>query len=257
MISITNTKVVGFTPRWAAFRGFSLLWDNPGQGVAHSGQRLDLACEIHADAELHFYKALNDSLTALDVTLLSNTYLFCPLPPPSYHVTLWDGGNDGNIAGVFPAQRSHLQDFLTGLPDSLLTPNPITDIPVASSLVTRQNWNVRYCFNSLFKWSNSVLVAGLTPLDEISANISAQISLERRWLNAQYQQAYGIAASDNYGPHVSLGYFANKEHAQLSTPCLPDWNRIFAERMQGQTLTFQRASLYGFTDMATFFKAAS
>ena len=42
----------------------------------------------------------------------------------------------------------------------------------------------------------------------------------------------------------------------MARPCLPDWNALFAERMQGVTLTFRQASLYGFTDMATFFKAA-
>jgi hypothetical protein len=257
MISITNTKVAGFTPRWTAFRGFSILWDNPGQGLARSGQRLDLACDIHADAELHFYKTLHDSLTALDVNLLTNTYLFCPLPPPSYHVTLWDGGNDGNIARVLPPQSSPLQDFLTGLPDSILTPNPITDVPAASSLVTKRDWNVRFHFESVQKWSNFVLAAYLTPADEASANLVTEISEERKRLNAQYKEVYGISSSDNYVPHVSLGYFANKEHAQLSTPCLPDWNRTFAERMQGQTLSFQSSDVYGFTDMATFFKATS
>ena len=257
MISITNAKVAGFVPRWTAFRGFSLLWDNPGQCLARSGQRLDLACDVDADTELSFYKTLRDSLNALDVNLLTNAYLFCPLPPPSYHVTLWDGGNDGNTAKVLPAQHPLLQDFLTRLPNSILTPNPITDVPAASPLVTRQDWNVRFRFNSLFKWGNSVLVAGLAPVDDAAANVIAGISDERRRLNAQYQQAYGIGSSDNYGPHVSLGYFANREHAQLATSCLPDWNRLFVERMHSQTLTFQHASVYGFTDMATFFKVAS
>jgi hypothetical protein len=29
MITITNHKISGFDPRWATFRGFSLLFDNP------------------------------------------------------------------------------------------------------------------------------------------------------------------------------------------------------------------------------------
>ena len=56
---------------------------------------------------------------------------------------------------------------------------------------------------------------------------------------------------------VSLGYFAGREGAQLARPCLREWDVLFAERMQGLTLTFQQASLYGFTDMATFFKVAA
>jgi hypothetical protein len=55
---------------------------------------------------------------------------------------------------------------------------------------------------------------------------------------------------------VSLGYFANCEQAQLAVPCLEEWNRAFAEQMQGLMLALSRVSPYSFADMATFFRAA-
>ena len=92
-----------------------------------------------------------------------------------------------------------------------------------------------------------------------SQEVFAEFVKERRRLNDSFHdsfhESFGIAAYEDYTPHVSLGYFASREGAQMARPCLRDWNALFAERMQGLTLTFQKASLYGFTDMATFFKA--
>jgi hypothetical protein len=256
MLTITNAKVAGFAPRWAAFRGFSILFDNPGRSLTPSGDRLDLACDVTNDAALHFYRTLNDALAALNLNLLTNTYLFCPLPPPSYHVTVWDGGNDGNLAHVVAAQHPHLDTLLAGLPDSLLHPNVVTDIPLRSSLVTKRDWPIRFRLESLVIWGNIVLVARLAPADDASTCVFHALVAARSRLNARYREALGISPSDNYTPHVSLGYFANKESAQLSIPCLATWNALFLERLSGMTLDFDRASLYGFTDMATFFKAA-
>lgn len=256
MLTITNTKVAGFTPRWAAFRGFSLLFDNPGRSLTRSGNRLDLACDVVHDGDLPFYRGLNSTMAMLDLNLLTNTYLFCPLPPSSYHVTVWDGGNDGNCAQVVAGERPHLETLLAGLPDSLLHPAAVTDIPLRSPLVTRRDWSIRFRLDSLMKWGNIVLVARLAPADDASAEMFEALVEEPSRLNAQYREAFGISASDKYTPHVSLGYFANKEAAQLASPCLEEWNTIFLARLRGRTLDFHQASLYGFMDMATFFKAA-
>lgn len=55
---------------------------------------------------------------------------------------------------------------------------------------------------------------------------------------------------------MSLGYFANREAAQLAAPMLGAWESVFAEAMAGQILPFAHAGVYGFTDMATFFTTA-
>jgi hypothetical protein len=75
-------------------------------------------------------------------------------------------------------------------------------------------------------------------------------------LTTRFCERFGIGPSETYTPHVSLGYFANREAAQLSVPFLEDLNSRFEERMHALTLPLSRVSVYGFTDMATFFRAA-
>ena len=100
------------------------------------------------------------------------------------------------------------------------------------------------------------MVARLAPT-EASRESFEQLVAERRELNASFRTEFGIGASENYTPHVSLGYFANREGAQLARHCLSGWNEGFSEQMHGLTLSFQHASIYGFTDMATFFTSAA
>ena len=261
MFSITNKKVAGFIPRWAGFRGFSILFDNPGDCLTPSGPCLTLACDVETDAALGFYKSLRDALARLDPDLLTAAYLFCPLPPPSYHVTVWDGGNAGNVARVTADRRAALERLLAGLPDTLAQQqeldefNELIESVQASPLVRRQDWDIEFRFDHLAIWGNVVVVARLSPT-EASQSAFAEFAEERCRLNASFQTSFGIRASQTYTPHLSLGYFANREGAQMARPCLPEWTALFDERMQGLTLSFRSASLYGFTDMATFFKAA-
>lgn len=255
MISITNAKVAGFTPRWAPFRGFSILFDNPGRSLTHAGQQRMLSCDLDGDPDLGFYRSLRDTLARLDLDLLTNTYLFCPLPPPSYHVTVWDGGNDGNVGQALPDYRHTLSLLLAGLPAALSRPNALTAVATRSPLVA-DGGGITFRYDRLFLWSNIGLVAVLAPADPASAHRLGEIEAARRTLSAEFRQAYGISASDRYLPHVSLGYFANREAAQLAAPMLGAWESVFAGAMVGQVLPFARASVYGFTDMATFFTAA-
>lgn len=253
MFSITNNKVAGFTPRWAEFRGFSLLFDNPGDCLQAHGPRLDLACDVGSDPALGFYRSLRDGLTALDPDLLTAAYGFCPLPPPSYHVTVWDGGNADNCAQITGEQRPKLEAYLAGLPDNLPAANDLTRLASASPLVQRRDWDIEFEFDRLVLWG--ALVARLTPT-EASRGQFEQFVEERRLLNAACFETFGIKASDNYMPHVSLGYFANREGTHQASAHLPTWNAAFAARMQGQTVTFTHAGLYGFTDIASFFTSA-
>ena len=252
MFSITNEKVAGFAPRWAGFRGFSILLDNPSDCLTPAGPCQTLACDVEGDAALGFYKSLRDSLACLDPDLLMAAYLFCPLPPPSYHVTVWDGANDGNKPLALGDRRPVLEQLLTGLPDALTQPQEMTALAQASPLVQQQDWDIEFRFSHLS--IRGALIARLSPTDS-SQEVFAEFVKERRRLNDSFHESFGIAAYEDYTPHVSLGYFASREGAQMARPCLRDWNALFAERMQGLTLTFQKASLYGFTDMATFFKA--
>ncbi len=92
MITITNLKIAGFEPKWARFHGFSLLFDNPNNHLQSMQNNLfKLHCSADNDPDLIFYKTLSNSLNALDLNQLLNTYLFCSLVPSSFHVTVLDG----------------------------------------------------------------------------------------------------------------------------------------------------------------------
>ena len=255
MLTISNQKVAGFEPRWAGFRGYSLLFDNPGDSLTSSGALFNLDNHVDTDAELCFYLALSDSITAIGREMLIRSYLFCPLPPPSYHVTVWDGGNDANVAAVVPTHRAELEAQLKQLPSSLAQGNALTDLVLATPLAVHKT-EIAFRFDRLVKWGNSVLVAKLTPSDESQAQFEELVAL-RSSLSAEFAALTGLNSSKQYTPHVSLGYFANQEAAQQATPCVESWSALMRERVGELCLSFRSLSLYGFTDMAHFFKVGT
>ncbi len=254
MITITNRRVAGFSPRWRAFRGLTLLFDNPGKSLAEwQGFEL-VACNVASDPALEFYRALRGGLEEIGVDMLTETYLFCPLTPASYHVTACDCVNDGNAAEVHARYQPELTKLLAELPAALGQSNTFTDLPAASELITNRNWGIRFHFDRLFKWANIGIVACLRPADEEAAERLQRFTAARHQLNTRFHQALGAGANDTYIPHVTLGYFANTQAAQLATPCMDDWSASMAARVGDLTLAFDRVSLYGFTDLETFFR---
>jgi hypothetical protein len=222
--------------------------------VAH-GSGLDLACAAEDDPQLRLYRGLRDGLARLGGESLTQDYLFCPLPPVSYHVTAWDGINDANVAGIDPGQRGSFQELLAGLPDSLQRSGVLERV-IASPLVQTTDWGLALRFDRLANWGDVSLVAELVPADKAAEAALQRVIEARSRLNAEFQQAFGIAPSrPHYTPHVSVGYFANRDRAREVGPHLGEWNRIIAERVRGLTLAFRRVRVYGFTDMATFFRA--
>ena len=133
MITVTNQKVAGFTPRWGSFRGFTLLFDNPDSSfAAWRNDTLLLQTDVANDPSLAFYRGLRGGLEQLDLDLLTETYLFCPLPPASYQVTAWDGANDGNLARIHDPHRAEFAQWIAELPASLPIPMNLDDKPLAS-----------------------------------------------------------------------------------------------------------------------------
>jgi hypothetical protein len=256
MIAITNAKVAELDgPRWAPFRGFSLLFDNPGDSVSLMGRGLlELNCPVDTSPNLQLYGSFVVSLDRIGRDSLIDDYLFCPLPPCTYHVTVWDGLNDGNVEHVFPGYRPDLESFLEGLPDSLLTDREFTGAVGDSPLVLRTDWTIKFKFSKLTKWGNRVLVARLEPADRESEDEFRRIVADRNDLSVRFQKQFGFKITD-YSPHVSLGYFANKEYAELATAEIDRWTGLCEKEAGDLTVAFRNISLYGFTDMATFFRA--
>ena len=258
-IPVTNRKIAGLGGlRWASFGGFSLLFDNPGESVSSMGRGwLKVACSVHADPDLRLYGSFARSLDRMGQDLLSKEYLFCPLPPYSYHVTVWDGLNDGNVERLSHDHRLDLERFLTDLPDSILTDSEFTSEICDSPLVTRTGWVIRFGFDTLAKWGNRVLVARLTPADEESRSALTRIIADREESTGRFQKVFGVRTCTGYSPHVSLGYFANSDYAERATPLVDRWTEVVGEEVDNLTITFRSISLYGFTDMVTLFKRAN
>ena len=100
---ISNPKLKSLQPDWAEFKGFSLLFDNPGNALTPMNGLNKIDCSDDTIDDLRLYNALAQSMAALGPDKMMNACLLCCLPPQSYHVTLWDGVNDGNIDGSGPA----------------------------------------------------------------------------------------------------------------------------------------------------------
>jgi hypothetical protein len=141
-----------------------------------------------------------------------------PIAPSSYHVTVWDGINADNIGYVNPAVRTAWSVFLTGLAPSLKAPPNSMEVVTRSAL---RNWSgsISFQFEKLTLWGNQVLVARLQPVEGASERNLTELSALREQMSEAARSKLGVDFSRSYSPHVTLGYFANQEHAQSTHPC--------------------------------------
>lgn len=253
MIPITNTKVETLGPTWARFVGYSLLFDNPGDSVRDLGRFEQVHCEVEAEPELGLYRQLSLAFSEIAKPESSDLGL-CPLPPSSYHVTVFDGGNQANVDGAHPDYRSSLAALIEGLPDSWDVEYELVRPLAQSSLATSTSLDFRFCYSHLKCPGNAVLVAALKPADDASRDKLEQFVSQRAMLSDSYREAYGIGAGMRYSPHVSIAYLANLEGGEKAATKIEEWDRLLRERTEGLTLRFNSVSVYAFTDMATFFR---
>lgn len=254
MITITQNKIAGFEPRWAPFSGFSLLFDNPGVSTTRSGNLLKIDCLSQAEGALELYFRIEQTLNELDRDLLLRTYLFCPLPPSSYHVTVWDGINVDNISSVRADIRTEWTAFLQGLPNSLGMPPKSMAVVAESNLARNTFGSIGFRFEKLTIWGNQVLVARLRPAGQTSEVTLKGLVEARTKLCEDARKDLGVSPSRSYSPHVSLGYFANQEHGQLAHAKLENWTERFRNNLEKSVITYASLDTYAFTDMASFFK---
>ncbi|NOU96500.1 hypothetical protein GC093_25255 [Paenibacillus sp. LMG 31456] len=255
MLSITNQKIAGMKPVWAPFRGVSLLFDNPGNSIQPLGSYdlLEVICCRPSDPELAFYHNLNKA--GLDQFI--KTYFFCPLPFHSYHVTVWDGLNNGNLNKIARPDRFDAEDMLANLHETFSASerNRFLCTEQGVSLDLPMEGPITFAFKEVEKRGNSAVVVNLKPADPISEQRLKQVEQQRTMLIEEYKRRYGLyTTSTAFRPHVSIGYFANKEYAELSDAAIARLNETLAKSTQGLTVTFASMSLYGMSDMETFFR---
>jgi hypothetical protein len=257
MIAITQNKIAGFEPRWAPYPGFSLLFDNPGDSTSRIGDHLKIGCSSEPKGPLKLYFKLEDTINKLGRDLLIRTYLLCPLPGSSYHVTVWDGVNIDNVSSVHVAVRSDWVKFLQEIPHSLGTPPDSMAVVSKSELASRSFGSIGFQFKKLAIWGNQSLVAPLAAADETSEARLEDLSDTREELCEEAGKKLGVRPSRSYSPHITLGYFANEEHGQLARAHLKDWTERFRSNLEGSVITYESLDMYAFTDMASFFKLPS
>ncbi len=267
---ILNEKI-GF----GRYPGFSLLFDNPSQNSFSSmGQQLvKINCQVETDPRLIFYKCLKNGLNELGLEELFAAYRFFALPSQSYHLTVCDGLNQENLDDqtkhLVPTDQLLLEEFLYGLPMTLCQSNPFTAVAMASPLI-QSGWNITYEFDELTNWGGKVLVARLKPKkgDPQSQKQFRRIKKVRDELYNQFEDKFYPGADKksakpnktdtkqqrSYNPHISLGYFGNIQRGDAAQKRIDRWTEIFKKHTKNRTITFNKIGLYGFTDMATFFK---
>jgi len=244
-MDITNPRLASLEPAWAPFRGFTLLFDNPGDAL----REVDSWRRLSADADTDFYRGIGTALSAIGGDDLRDDLGLCGLPPDTYHVTAWDGINDSNLGDVREAHRELAAKLLSGLPESLRTPAPFTEFAERGLCDWRQP--LQLCFESLVNWRNRVLAVQLQPTRACVADY-AELEASRAALNQAFHSEFGTRASVDYRPHVTLGYFANQRDAARSDTRLAAWNEIFARELDGRALDVGPIRLYGFTDLTRF-----
>ena len=261
-MSVTNDKIADLSPRWAPFRGFSILFDNPGnsllppwrggpgRGPTTSGAVQTLACDIEDPAQA-FYKAVSDCADAIGNSATADMTL-CLLPPPSYHVTVWDGINAGNVDRIAVDKRAQASHLLDGFPDSIASTSSTLDLPQSSPLITKRDWNLSLQLANIDIWSNAI-VASLLPAPS-SIDAFQNLIDERRDLGDRFLDQFHRDTYHPYTAHVTIGYFGNKPGRDLAVTKLHEWKLIGDQLLNGLTLDFDSASIYGFTDMVTFFR---
>jgi hypothetical protein len=249
---------------WRPYHGFSLLFDNPGpvaqtlatQTVKTGNTWQVMACNIRIPG-LELYSALDDSLNMIGSRVLKYDCHLYRLPTESYHVTVWDGVNNGNVARISSAHRPPFQSFLDALPDEIceFPSQPFYPTVGTSTLVTRKR-RITFEFDRLTTFGGAaVLAARLKPV-KASRTAFTNLKRSRTSLNNKFARRYGHkTAHSGYTPHVTLGYFSHKAAAAVVTSAQKNaWTSLFAMLARGKTITFESISLYGFTDMATFIK---
>ncbi|MFK7906237.1 MAG: hypothetical protein AB8B69_13990 [Chitinophagales bacterium] len=257
MPKITNHKITDLTPTWADFRGFSLLFDNPNpaENLLDIGNNLYKINCSKSDTSIAFCQTLSEVLDNLGLGNSTNDYLFCPLPFSSYHVTYLDGISNKDKENLNPIDKVDFDTFLKNLPVSLKSGTRFTNFQNAHISEQLQK-PIHFEWDKLSNWGNKVLAVQLKPTVE-SSDVYQMLMQKRGKIFKEFLCELDFSKQPerrDYVPHISLGYFANKDGGELSLAKIEGWTDSFRKMLEGKTITFDRFSLYGFTDMVTFIK---
>ena len=207
---------------------------------------------LRCDASLPLFGGAHRGLQALEPNRLLLDYGFCSLPYDSYHVTAFDVANLKDLERCHAEVRDEMRmafDVLPGLEGFRAT---FLSEAVLSELASAE-WDLSFGYGGLCIWGG-VMVLLLAPLDEAAYG---RFFEARTRLCRTYLEGFGVGGSEMYMPHLSLGYFLNHEASSSAAEKVPEWDTVLRSAVGDATVSFPRVSLYGFTDMATFFREAA
>lgn len=253
-VQITTRKLASLAPPvWRAYAGLSVLYDDPGEPVRGGLQPL-VSSSTAPPGDHDVYDRLADLAARIHDAAGGDDAGVGLLPRHAYHVTVCDGVHVGQRAHAHAHVRAELDAVLDGLPDSLLWHGALVRLLRAPELCDSV-WAhpVRLGVDGLAVWGHAV-VARLVPADERAAAALACHARDRGELAARLRDRVGVEPPE-WHPHVTLAYAANHDAAaRLRDEVLPAWDAHARERTAGRSVTFRSASLYGFTDMASFWR---
>lgn len=251
-MKITNPKLTTDEPTvWTRYPGISLLYDDAGCSSTQGLQSLErLAVAAARDDEL--YGRLHDTV---EEQVRRDGVGLGLLPVHSYHVTLCDAVNRGNRSQVRDdTYRRLVDETLEDLPDRLLRTNELIWLmrdPEPRGSVRSDPVEFRVAGLDV---RGHALVARLTPGSRRSSAAASRHGAARERFASRLRTHLGIEVQP-WRPHVTLGYLANEDHAaQVRARFLDRWQAEALERTDDASITFVSASVYGFTDMASFWR---
>lgn len=250
----TNPKLhVVAPPVWRPFHGVSVLYDPPGCAALTGLHPLEGLPAAH-DRDDRLYRVLRGCADHVAAAGRRDGVDVALLPWRTYHVTLCDTINDGNLGAVRADRRDEVSAFLGALPDSLLgtsaTIRMLRDRVLPRHVASAP---IRFGFERLVV-RGLAIVAELAPVpDGRSGRVQRHEQERARYVTALGDE-FGIEVP-NWHPHVTLGYLGSRADAdRLGDLVTRSRSARVAGPAAGVTVTFRSAALYGFTDMASYWR---
>lgn len=239
-IQITQPKISSLAPSWHRFRGATILFASLGFEAPPS----DMAASGGDEPAGSLFAELGAFVGALKDDPWRLSHGLCPLPVGSYHVTFADLVHDGNFCKLPAAMRACFGG--DGIVAGAEYPEPLADAVRKSGLLSVPATTFRP--DGLVVMNRSALVLTLRARNR-AAFAAALIARER--LSVTLADAFGVTLQP-FLPHVSLGYFANKQCAASAEHDVAEMGARLLPGLRNRGFTFAPPAPYVFTDMATY-----
>ena len=248
---ITNPKLALPGPTWAPFRGWSVLFD-PGASVGRRSAGMQRLAIGQQELSQHsVYRPLGDWSGELATAFGS---AIAVLPPATYHVTLCDGFAQDHVNATRGKQASRFAGLLDSLPASLLAWEETLGFAADElrTLLNAASATVTFGVTAVETRGHAV-VAALAAGDDCRPALGS-IQSARTAALERIAAEVGLALSEPWTPHVTLGYWADRADGRRFARRLSEHAAKLVAELRGAELSFSGASLYGFLDMVTYWR---